>query len=67
MSNTTHGKLRAVETFSTLSPDEQRLIEAYRTMDDRCKVVTRRQAERKAENWPAPAPLLRLVAGGASQ
>jgi hypothetical protein len=47
-------KLQSVPP-AALQADEQALLVAYRTMDDRARGSTLRIAIRSAEQWPAPA------------
>jgi hypothetical protein len=42
-----------VVPLAELPADEQALLAAYRTMDDRARRITLRCAIRKAEEWPA--------------
>lgn len=55
-----------VVPLSELPLDEQELLAAYRTMDDRARSLTLAGAVRRAESWPAPVERepLRLIVGG---
>lgn len=44
-------------THYKLSPDEVRLLRAFRTMDDRAREQCVRDAERAAEDWPRSEPV----------
>lgn len=53
-------------TTAELTPDEARIIAAYRTMDDRHKGENRLKMRQDAEIYPArPRVALRLVRGSA--
>lgn len=52
-------------TEFVLTPNEIRIAQAYRKMDDRAQCETLRMAEWTADKWPRHVPILRLIVGGA--